>query len=138
MSVNKITLKGINKRLSEMGSEPAKLSTVIDLLRQSCENDAVYREEKLKQFNSLLNCAHSNVQDKLRLTQLKETSNEDQELLAMIRQNEQNLDSELADFCQTFNAFCRISGVVQYFSQDDREKIWGEMTEFFYNKEQAN
>lgn len=132
MSVNQITLKGINKKLEQIGNEPANLSTVVDLLRQACETDATYREEKIAQFNALMNCAHSNVQDKLRLSNLKQNANSDQELLALIRQNEQQLDTELFEFCQTFNTFCRLTGVVQYFSaKEDREKIWTEMTDFF-------
>ena len=132
VSVNQITLKGINKKLEELGNEPAALTTVVDLLRQACEADATYRDEKIAQITSLMNCAHSNVQDKLRLSNLKQNANNDQELLAMIRQNEQQLDTELFEFCQTFNTFCRLTGVVQYFSsKEDREKVWTEMTDFF-------
>ncbi len=131
MSYHLLKLRRAKKKFNGFGTEKASLEQVITLLTETFIADNANGTEKLNAFNELLSTAKGLVESRYELLLERNHEDLDPEDLEIIQQSEQELNQELFMFCEIFNGICATAGVVEYFSSDNGDLIWNEVTRYF-------
>lgn len=130
INIDKILLTSIENQLKALKPEPVNLKDVIRLIGQINERNGDTGKSAQNLMISLMTYARRTVESKKISDETKQIMSFDSEALALIEENEKQLNRDMHLFCEAFNKLCVSLGVVAYFQTQKAEAIWLEVTAF--------